>query len=88
MTVQVEFHARVQDMYDHFWNRQQESCEEALKVAQDDHHQVLAAAALLEGNIKRLAHSVSMDSPTASINWAVADIHVIEDAQVATEGAC
>ena len=46
-------------MYDHFQNRWQESCEEALRVAWDAHHQVLAAATLLEGHIKKLGHSVS-----------------------------
>ena len=59
MTVQAEFHARAQDMYDHFWNRLQESCKEALRVAPDAHHQVLVADALPEGHIKRLGHSVS-----------------------------
>ena len=58
-TAQVVFHARPQDKYDHFWNRWQESHEEALRLAQDAHHQVLVATALLEGHIKRLGHSIS-----------------------------
>ena len=45
-------------MYDHFWNRQQKSCEEAFRVAEDTHHWVLVAATLLEGHIKRLGHSL------------------------------
>ena len=59
MTAQVEFHARVQDMYNHFWNRWQESCEEALRVAWDAHCWALVAATLLEGHIERLGHSIS-----------------------------
>ena len=58
-TAQAEFHGRAQDTYDNFQNRWQESCEKALRVAQDAHHQALVAAALLKGHIKRLGHSVS-----------------------------
>ena len=43
----------------HFRNRWQESYEEALRVSWDAHHQVLAAAILLEGHIERLGHSIS-----------------------------
>ena len=59
MTAQAEFHARVQDMYDQFQNRWQESCEQALRVAWDAHCWVLAAATLLEGHTERLGCSVS-----------------------------
>ena len=56
---QSNFKWRTQVTYDHFQSRQQESHEEALIVARDAHHQALAAAALLEGHIERLSHSVS-----------------------------
>ena len=38
---------------------QQESCENALVRAQDAHHQALAAAAMQEGHIEWLSHSIS-----------------------------
>ena len=49
----------MQVTYDHFQSRQQESCEEALRVARDAHHQVLVAAALLEVQIERLSYSIT-----------------------------
>ena len=54
-----QFQWRMQMTPDHFWSRWQESCEEALRVAWDTHHQVLVAVALLEGHIKRLSCSGS-----------------------------
>ena len=51
----------MQETYDHFQSGWQESCEEALRVARNAHHQVLVAAALLEGPIKRLSHPISHD---------------------------
>ena len=45
--------------YDHFWSWWQESCEEALRVARGAHCQLLVAATLLEGHIKRLSCSIS-----------------------------
>ena len=62
MSVQAEFHDQMQVTYDHFGHfqdRQQELCKEALRVAGDAHHQVHAAAALLEGHIKRLSCPVT-----------------------------
>ena len=62
MPAQAQFHDYTQVTYDHFghfWDRQQESHEEALRMARDAHHQVLVAAALLEGHIERLGHSVT-----------------------------
>ena len=62
MLAQAKFHNHMQVTYDHFghfWDRQQESHEEALRVARDAHHWVLVAAALLEGHIKRLGHSIT-----------------------------
>ena len=54
-----DFHQRMQVTYDHFQSRQQESCKEALRVVRNAHHQALAAAALLDGHIKTLSHSIS-----------------------------
>ena len=48
MPAQAEFHAQTQVTYDHFWDRQQESWEEALRVARDAHHWMLAMVAMLE----------------------------------------
>ena len=62
MPVQAKFHDWMQATYEHFgcfWDRQQESCKETLRVVWDVHHQALAAAALLEGHIKRLGCSVT-----------------------------
>ena len=62
MPAQVEFHAETQATYDHFghlWDRQQESWEEALMVARDTHHWVLAAAAMIVGHIEYLSCSIS-----------------------------
>ena len=56
---QSDFQWRMQVTYDYFRNRQQESCKEALRVARDSYHQVLAAATLLEGHIKRMNCSIS-----------------------------
>ena len=72
MTAQAEFHDQTQVTYDHFGHfqdRQQESCEEALRVPWDAHHQVLAAATLLEGHIERLGHCHP---------WAVPQLKVFE----------
>ena len=52
------FQQRMWVTYDCFQNRQDESHKEALRVARDAHHQVLAAATLFEGHIERLSHSV------------------------------
>ena len=49
----------MQVTYEHFGSKQQESCKEVLRVARDAHHQALVAAALLEGHIKRLSHSIT-----------------------------
>ena len=62
MPAQAKFHAWMQVAYDHlghFWNRQKDLQEEALRVAKDTHHWVLAAAILLEHHIERLGHSVT-----------------------------
>ena len=56
---QAEFHSWTQETYCWFQNKWQESCQEALRVARDAYHQVLVAAALLEGHIKRLGCSIS-----------------------------
>ena len=59
---QAKFHDHMQATYDHFGHfqdLQQESFKEALRVARDAHHQVQVAAALLEGHIERLGHSVN-----------------------------
>ena len=61
MPVQAEFHDQMQVTYDHFGHfrsMQQESWEEALRVARDAHC-LLAAAAMLEGHIEWLSHSIS-----------------------------
>ena len=58
---QVEFHAQMQAVYDHFghfWDKQQESWEEALRVARDTYCWALAMAAMLKGHIEWLSHSV------------------------------
>ena len=58
----MEFHAQVLATYDqfgHFQDRQQESWEEALRVARDAHCWVLATVAMLEGHIEWLSYSVS-----------------------------
>ena len=61
-SAQAEFHSRKKvtwDHFDHYWDRQEESWEEALRVARDAHHQALVVATLLEGHIISLHHSVS-----------------------------
>ena len=72
---QAEFHDHTQATYDHFAHfrdRHQESQEEAIRVARDAHHWALVAAALLEGHIERLSHSISQGGPIAKGGWAVA----------------
>ena len=62
MPAQVEFHGQTQvtcDHFGHFQDRQQESQEEAQRVARDAHHQALAMVAMLEGHIECLSCSVS-----------------------------
>ena len=62
MPAQVEFHAQTQatcDHLGHFQDRQQESREEALRVARDAHCWALAMVAILEGHIEHLSCSVS-----------------------------
>ena len=62
MLAQAEFHDHMQVTYDyfgHFWDRQQESCKEALRVARDAHHWACVAATLLEGHIEWLGHSIT-----------------------------
>ena len=49
----------MQATHDYFQSRWQEPCEEAMRVAQDAHHQVLVAATLLEGHIERTGCSFS-----------------------------
>ena len=57
---QSNFQWRTQAFYDHFWSRQQESWEKALRrVARDAHHQVLVATTLLEAHIERLSCSIT-----------------------------
>ena len=59
---QAEFHAQTQatcNHFGHFQDRQQESWEEALMLVRDVHCQVLVTAAMLEGHIEQLSHSVS-----------------------------
>ena len=59
---QATFHSWNKVNWDHFdcyWDRQNESPEEALRVTRDVHHQALVVAALLEGHIISLHHSVS-----------------------------
>ena len=82
MPTQAEFHAQTQATYEHFGhfhNRQQESHEEALKVARDAHCQVPMAAALLEGHIERLSCSISLGSLAAMGNQVVTGVHTVED---------
>ena len=57
--VQAEFRARVQVTYDDLRNRHHDTCQEALAVMWDAHHQALAEAVLLEGHIERLSCSIS-----------------------------
>ena len=81
MLVQAKFHDCMQVTYDHFGHfqeRQQESHEEALRVARDGHHRVLATATLLEGHIERLNWSITWGGPTAEGNWAVASAQEVE----------
>ena len=62
MPAQVEYHAQAQATYDYFGCHhriQQESHEEALWIARDYHHQALATAAVFEGHIEQLSHSIS-----------------------------
>ena len=55
---QAEFHARAQVTYDDLRNRHHDTCQEALAVVWDAHHQALVAAVLLEGHIERLSCSI------------------------------
>ena len=53
MPAQAEFHTKAQVTYDcfgHCHDQQQESCEAALWVVRDAHHQALATVAMLEGD--------------------------------------
>ena len=59
MPAQAEFCDHMQSTYDHYWERQQDSQEEALRVGRDAHHWVLVSATLLEGHIERLGHSIT-----------------------------
>ena len=62
MPAEVEFYAQMQVTYNHFshfWDWQQESWEEALRVVREAHCWVLAAVVMLEGHIEQLNHSVS-----------------------------
>ena len=79
MTAQVEFHARVQDMYDHFQNRWQELHKEALR-----HWQQLPC---WRATSRGWAAPSPMDGPAAVISWAVASICIVEDAQGTAGGA-
>ena len=47
------------EYFGHHHSRQQESWEEALWAVRDFHHQALATAAMLEGHIEWLSHSIS-----------------------------
>ena len=61
-SVMVEYHAQTQAISEHFgcyWDCQQDSREEALRVARDAHCQALATAVMLEGHIEQLGHSLS-----------------------------
>ena len=71
----------------HFRNRWQESHEEALRVAQDAHCQVLVAAAQLEGHIERLGCSISHGWSATMGNQVVTGVGIVEDTQEAAGGA-
>ena len=62
MPAQVEFCTQAHVTYDYFGHhcsREQESQEEALWLVRDFHCQALATAAMLEGHIEQLSHSIS-----------------------------
>ena len=77
----------MQATYDQFQNMWWDSCENALVVAQDAHHQVLAAATMLEGHNERLSHSVTVGGPAAMGDWAVTGICIVKEAQGTIGGA-
>ena len=86
--MQVEFHARVQAMYNDLRNQHPDTNQEALVVTWDGHHQALVAAVLLEGHIERLSHCVSMDVLAAIDIQAVAVSCKVKAIQGATQGIC
>ena len=84
MPAETKFHGRAQAAYDHFSkyrDKQQESSEEALMVVRGAHHQVLVAAAMLEGHIEWLHHSISQGGTGVGGDWAVTRGQEAEDAQ-------